>query len=148
MTEDSAENGKVAVLVPTPAETPYTYALPAGMNAPAGAIVQVPLGPRMVAGVVWDRGAGAVDPRKIRPVSQVFDCPPLTADMRRFIDWVAAWTLSPPGMVARMALRAPAAFEPEAPLEGLRLTAIRPDRMTAARARIISIIQVKAPSAF
>ena len=141
MTEDSAENGKVAVLVPTPAETPYTYALPAGMNAPAGTIVQVPLGPRMVAGVVWDRGAGAVDPRKIRPVSQVFDCPPLTADMRRFIDWVAAWTLSPPGMVARMALRAPAAFEPEAPLEGLRLTAIRPDRMTAARARVLELAQ-------
>ena len=38
-------------------------------------------------------------------------------------------------------LRAPAAFEPEAPLEGLRLTAIRPDRMTAARARVLELAQ-------
>ena len=38
------------------------------------------------------------------------------------------YTLSPPGMVARMVLRVPAAFDPEPPTEGLRLTAARPER--------------------
>jgi hypothetical protein len=33
--------------------------------------------------------------------------------MRTFLDWVATYTVSPPGLVARMALRAPAAFDPE-----------------------------------
>ena len=59
-----------------------------------------------------------------------------TREMRRFVDWIAAYTLSPPGMVARMLLRAPAAFDPEPWVEGLQLTAGEPERMTrGARAR-------------
>ena len=42
--------------------------------------------------------------------------------MRRFVDWIAAYTLSPPGMVARMLLRAPEAFDPEPLVEGLQRT--------------------------
>jgi primosomal protein N' (replication factor Y) len=38
--------------------------------------------------------------------------------MRRFIDWVGRYTLSAPGMVARMVLRVPAAFDPEPPTPG------------------------------
>ena len=102
-------------------------------------MVQVPLGPRKVAGIVWDGDGGDVDASKLRPIERVFDCPPLTDEMRRFVDWVAAYTLSPPGLVARMALRAPAAFDPEPMIEGLKLTARRPERLTAARERVIGM---------
>src|SRR5690606_12842928 len=94
---------------------------------------------REVAGVAWDGDGEPVEPKKLRTISEVFDCPPLCTEMRRFIEWVAAYTLSPPGMVARMALRAPAAFDPEPPVEGLRLTSGRPDRMTAARERVLAL---------
>src|SRR5690606_38004168 len=101
------------------------------------------LGPREVAGIVWDGPTDAVDERKLRPVSEVFDCPPLGPDALRFIDWVANWTLSPPGMVARMFLRAPAAFDPEPMLEGLRLAGGAPTdagiRMTDARRRVLEL---------
>ena len=106
-----------------------------------GSIVQVPLGPRQVAGVVWDAKTDEVEAKKLRPISHVFDCPPIAEDMRRFLDWVAAYTLSPPGLVARMALRAPAAFEPEPPGEGFRINDTRPERMTAARARVIELAE-------
>lgn len=130
----------VPVLVPMPAPGPYSYALEPGMHAPPGSIVQVPLGPRQVFGVVWDKADGtAVDPKKLKAVTKVFDCPPLTADMRAFIDWVAHYTLSPPGLVARMALRAPAAFDPEPMIEALRLTDQRPERITPARARVVDL---------
>ncbi len=125
------------VLVPTPAPGPYTYGVPEGMAVRPGAIVQVPLGPRLVSGVVWDRGASDVDPAKLRPIEQKFDCPPLAADIRRFIDWISYYTISAPGMVARMVLRVPAAFEPEKPLEGIVLTDARPQRMTDARQRVV-----------
>ncbi|OJF96433.1 primosomal protein N' [Pararhizobium antarcticum] len=146
MTEDSIDlfgglpgRHVVPVLVPMPAPKPYSYAVPEGMAVEPGSIVQVPLGPRLVPGVVWD-GAddGAVDPKKLKSIAQVFDCPPLTRDMRAFIDWVAAYTLSPPGLVARMALRAPAAFDQEPMIEGLRLTETRPERLTPARSRVIA----------
>jgi len=123
-----------------PAERPYTYAVPDGMQVEPGSIVQVPLGPREVAGVVWDADAGTVDPKKLRPITRAFDCPPLSKDMRRFIDWVADYTLSPPGLAARMALRAPAAFDPEPWIEGLKPTGNAPDRMTDARRRVMELV--------
>jgi primosomal protein N' (replication factor Y) len=132
----------VPVLVPMPAPGPYSYAVPEDMVVEPGSVVQVPLGPRQVIGVVWDEGDGggkAVDPKKLRPITKLFDCPPLKTEMRRFIDWVAAYTLSPPGLVARMALRAPAAFDPEPMIEGLRLTEGRPERLTPARERVIEL---------
>ena len=138
MSQDSPFSSAAPVLVPMPAERPYTYAVPEGMRVVPGSIVRVPLGPRQVAGVVWDGGADAVDARKLRPIEQVFDCPPINRDMRRFVDWVSQYTLSPPGMVARMLLRAPEAFDPEPWTEGIKLTDLRPDRMTGARERVLA----------
>jgi primosomal protein N' (replication factor Y) len=140
MNRDSPRLRTAAVLVPMPAERPYTYAVPDGMQVVPGSIVQVPLGPREVAGVVWDADPGQIDAKKLRPISQVFDCPPLSDDMRRFIDWVADYTLSPPGLAARMALRAPAAFDPEPWIHGLRPTGEQPDRMTDARRRVMELV--------
>lgn len=134
---DSNVDRVVPVMVPMPAERPYSYAVPIGMHVEPGSIVRVPLGPREVAGVVWDGEGGHVAASRLRKISQVFDCPPLSAEMRRFVDWVASYTLAPPGMVARMVLRAPAAFDPEPPAEGLRLTELRPDRLTPARQRVL-----------
>ncbi len=146
MTEDSTDlfddlfaRRVVPVLVPMPAPKPYSYAVPEGMAVEPGSIVQVPLGPRQVLGVVWDgTDDGSVDPKKLKSITRAFDCPPLAKDMRTFLDWVATYTVSPPGLVARMALRAPAAFDPEPMIEGLRLTETRPERMTPARERVIT----------
>ena len=64
-------------------------------------------------GVVWGEGRGDVAPaKKMKPVAGRFDAPPMPEAHRRFIDWVAAYTLSPPGTVMRMSLTAPKALEP------------------------------------
>ena len=130
----------VLVLVPLPTDRLYSYAVPDGMAVEPGSIVQVPLGSRQVAGIVWDGEppADGLDPKKLRAITHVFDCPPINAAMRRFIDWVADYTLSPPGLVARMALRAPAAFDPEPWIEGLAATGHAPARLTPARARVLT----------
>ncbi len=101
--------------------------------------MRVPLGPREVAGIVWDGDGEAVERKKLRPISEVFDCPPIAEGMRRFVDWVSDYTLSPPGLVARMLLRAPAAFDPAPPTEALRPTGTVPDRMTEARRRVVEM---------
>ncbi|MCV3238976.1 primosomal protein N' [Mesorhizobium sp. ZC-5] len=134
-----AERLSVPVLVPMPAERPYSYAVPDGMHVEPGSIVRVPLGPREVAGIVWDGSTDAVDPKKLRPISEVFDCPPVDEGMRRLVDWISSYTLSPPGMVARMLLRAPEAFDPQLWTEGLQRTENEPDRMTAARTRVLEL---------
>ncbi len=107
------------------------------MELSPGDYVQVPLGTREVAAVVWDKHADAVDPAKLRDVIHKFDCPPMNESMRRFIEWVANYTLSPPGMVLKMALRVPTALEPEPPTPGLYFTEKLPERMTSARQAVL-----------
>jgi primosomal protein N' (replication factor Y) len=113
--------------------------VPEGMNVQPGSIVRVPLGPREVAGIVCEGETDAVDARKLRAISEVFDCPPVGADMLRFMRWAADYTLSPPGMVARMVLRVPAAFDPEPSVPGLRYSGGEPERMTEARSRVMEL---------
>jgi primosomal protein N' (replication factor Y) len=141
MSKDSFSPRVVPVMVPMPAERPYSYSVPDGMNVGPGSIVRVPLGPREVAGIVWDTPTEQVDSKKLRPISHAFDCPPIDEPSRRFVDWVADYTLSAPGMVARMFLRAPAAFDPEPPLAGLRWMGSEPDRITDARSRVLELVR-------
>jgi primosomal protein N' (replication factor Y) (superfamily II helicase) len=127
----------VDVLVPVALDKAYSYR--ADMPLAPGDIVAVPLGPRETLGVVWDRdpdapaGTGA----NLKAVTEKFDWPPLPSKLRRFIDWVAAYTLAPRGMVARMALRDPASASPEKPRYGLRLTGNHPGKITPARGRVL-----------
>lgn len=139
MTSDSHDLKVVPVLVPMPAERAYSYTLPKGMDAVPGSIVRVPLGPRQVAGIVWDVPVENIESKRLRQVEEVFDCPPIDDTTRRFVDWVASYTLTPPGLVARQLLRAPAAFDPEPWTEGIQLTQVEPDRLTDARRRVLAI---------
>ncbi|MEL6202593.1 MAG: primosomal protein N' [Pseudomonadota bacterium] len=135
----------VPVMVPVPSPVPYTYAVPDGVEVFPGSVVQVPLGSRQVSGIVWDSDekekAEPVNPTKLREITQVFDCPLVSADIRAFINWVARYTLSAPGMVARMVLRVPTAFEPEAPVPGIRYLGGAPERVTPARRAVIDLLQ-------
>jgi primosomal protein N' (replication factor Y) len=134
----------VSVLVPAPVEVAYSYRLPAGMEAPPGSIVEVPLGPRKVIGVVWDEPDAPGKPvgdNRLREVERVFDAPRLKPALRRFVDWIGSYYLMPRGMIMRMVLRAPEALEPEAKIRGLRRLGPPPERLTDARRRVIDLME-------
>ncbi|WP_299809258.1 primosomal protein N' [uncultured Roseibium sp.] len=133
-----------SVLVPVAVPRAYTYKVPPGQSVVPGTIVKVPLGPREVIGAVWDiEPDAAINPDKLKYISRVYDTtPPLDADLRRFVDWVANWTLGAPGMVLRMVLRSEEALEPEAPVPGVRrIEGAEPDRSTAARTRVLATME-------
>ena len=57
--------------------------------------------------MVWEPEylpANEVPDAKLRPVRGKFDVAPVAAPLRRLIDWVADYYLSPPANVLRMAL--------------------------------------------
>ena len=67
-----------------------------------GTLVRVPLGKRLVAGIVWDHGAdrGEGEPA-LRAVAEIFDAvPPLSAAWRALIDFSAAYYQRGVGEVA------------------------------------------------
>ncbi|MDQ0313877.1 primosomal protein N' [Amorphus orientalis] len=130
---------RVSVLVPVAVDAPYTYASDRAL-AP-GTVVAVPLGTREVLGCVWDDPPDeTIGHNRIREVSRIFDCPPIADDLRRFVDWVAAWTLGTRGMILRMVLRVPDALEPEPPIKAVRATGTAPERRTDARARVLEMM--------
>ena len=132
-------------MLPLPLEAgTYDYRLPEGLAAPPGSFVIVPLGGREAVGVVWD---GEPDPdlpaHKLKNVQAVLDAPAMSESLRRFVEWVAAYTISPPGAVLRMAMSAPAALEPPAQKAGWQLAsgAIREEvRLTPARQRVLDLL--------
>ena len=65
------------------------------------------MGPRDSIGVVWaenERPEPGLHNR-IKDIHEKLDYPPLKPELRTFIDWMANYTVSSPGMVLRMALR-------------------------------------------
>ncbi len=137
-----APGRRVGVLLPLPLTGPYDYRVPDDMSLAAGDYVEVPLGPRRVAGVVWSAGSGTFDFARLKPVARRFDVPPMSEVTRRFIDWLAAYTLALPGAVLKMALSVPGALEPPRPAVVCRLTGAAPVagfKMTATRGRVLAI---------
>ncbi len=107
---------RVPVLLPYPFTGPFDYAAPAHLPLAPGDIVLVPLNRRAEVGVVWDAPSGpAVADSRLKPVAARLDAPPLPAALRRFVDWVAQYTLSAPGEVLAMTLRVNALSPPTPP---------------------------------
>ena len=129
----------VDVLVPVAVDTAYSYRAPAELKLEPGACVGVPLGARHATGVVWAVREGGGD--NLKSVAAIRDWPPLRKPLRDFIDWVARWTLSPRGMVLRMAIRAHEILETPSPKFGIAPTGKPPSRMTDARARVLAALE-------
>jgi primosomal protein N' (replication factor Y) len=125
--------------LPLPLAGPYDYLVGPGQSLGIGDFVRVPLGSRRAVGVVW--GAGGLAPEKCRAVIERLDLPPLPAPSQRLVDWVASYTLAPPGAVLRMALSVPAALDPP-PAAPVAYVAAAPLpaqlTLTAARQRVLA----------
>ncbi len=132
----------VDVLVPVALDQTYSYRVPAGMALAPGDLVSVPLGARgETMGVVWAENP-APNPRlhnRMKDVADKLDVPPLKSELRKFVDWVADYTLAPRGMVLRMALRMGEHLGPARERIGVRLGGPPPARMTPARARVLAL---------
>jgi primosomal protein N' (replication factor Y) len=137
----TAQRRVVDVLVPVALDQAYSYRLPPGLELAPGDFVSVPLGARECTGVVW--GAGTARPgldNRLKDVEEKLPIPPLKPELRRFVDWISDYTLSPRGMVLRMCLRMGEDLGPERARVGVRLAGSHPPRITPARARVLRLL--------
>jgi primosomal protein N' (replication factor Y) len=134
----------VRVLLPLPLADAYDYSVPDGLEVAVGAFVIVPLGKRETIGVVWGEGTGDVPREKLRDIADVLPALPMADTLRRFVEWVAAYTLAPPGAVLRMTMGSLSALD--APRKE---TVYRPapafpacePKLTAARRRVLEALK-------
>jgi len=132
----------VDVLLPVALDHAYSYRAPEGLALAPGDLVTVPIGTRAATAVVWAENPKP-NPRldnRMKDVEDKLDVPPLKPELRNFIDWVSRYTLSPRGMVLRMALRMGEDLGPARERVGVRLAGPAPQRMTAARGRVLALL--------
>jgi primosomal protein N' (replication factor Y) (superfamily II helicase) len=132
----------VDVLLPVALDHAYSYRAPEGLALAPGDLVTVPIGTRAATAVVWAENPKP-NPRldnRMKDVEDKLDVPPLKPELRNFIDWVSRYTLSPRGMVLRMALRMGEHLGPARERVGVRLAGPAPQRMTAARGRVLALL--------
>lgn len=131
---------RVAVLLPLPLPGPYDYCLPEGIAAQRGLLVEAPLGARTAIGVVWGAGEAEIAQHKLKTAVPLDGFPALPPALCDFVDWVARYTLSPPGSVLALALRARGAFAPESPRLAWRRTSFTPARLSEKRKRVLDVM--------
>lgn len=132
---------RASVLLPYPFPGPFSYLVPDELDPEPGDVVAVPLNRREVIGVVWDTlPDGTVPASKLRSISAIIDTPPMREPLRRFIDWIAAYTLAPPGDVMAMALRVVAAARPQPTILYKRVIPQPEVRLTQARRLVLNAL--------
>ena len=133
------EGELVAVLTTQPLDRALDYKAPEG-GCHLGAYVEVPLGPRKVIGVVWGAGQGDYDYKKVRSVMRVLDAAPMRSEMVSFLEKSAAYTLTPLSAMLRLTTRAPGLGDPPSMRKIYRRGTGEPDRVTAARTKVLETL--------
>ncbi|MFA5040512.1 MAG: primosomal protein N', partial [Bdellovibrionales bacterium] len=114
MTHSSAIPPKtLSVLLPAPLADAYDYLPPDGERPENGAFVEVPFGRRTMLGVVWGEGQGGVPETKLKSIIRTLPLPAVPDVSRNFVDWVAAYTLTPRGAVLKMMFGSSKLIEPK-----------------------------------
>ncbi len=145
--EHSPSHARAAVMLPLALPGAYDYLVPTGLDIEPGDFVVVPLGSREVAGVVWGPAAGDVAAHKLKPVCARIDAPRLPPESRRFIEWVASYTMSAPGTILRMAMSVPEALDPAVPVTAIAAVAgFSPQKpLTETRRRALEVLTRDGP---
>ncbi|MCE2509596.1 MAG: primosomal protein N' [Alphaproteobacteria bacterium] len=115
---------RLPVLLPYRLAHPYDYVATPDASLCPGDYVRVPLGRREAIGVVWDEGKPPPHNAGIRlkAIVEAMPAPRMPEVLRRFVEWVAAYTMTPMGLVLRMTMNIPEALVAPKLAEGLRLS--------------------------
>jgi primosomal protein N' (replication factor Y) len=132
---------KVAsVLIPLPVPEAFDYEVPEGLDVVRGDQVAVPLGPRLIRGIVSEARETTGTNRRLKALDHVLDDPRLPERTVDFVEWAARWTLSAPGEMASAALKGLRAPRPKPERRVRRVGDRQPARPTAARTGVLEAL--------
>lgn len=132
---------KVAsVLIPLPVAEAFDYEVPEALAVTRGDQVAVPLGPRLIRGVVAETFETTGSNRRLKAIDSVLGDPRLPENTVAFVEWAARWTLSAPGEMASTALKGLHAPRPRPERRVKRIEGRTPARPTTARTAVLETL--------
>ncbi|MFO1015875.1 MAG: primosomal protein N' [Caulobacteraceae bacterium] len=136
-----------SILIPMPLPEAFDYEEPEGMALELGEHVAVPLGPRLLRGVVTGLRDGAGGNRPLKPVAGRLEGEPLPPGLLEFVQWAARYAVDVPGQPLAIALRGLRAPKPK-PERRLRAAAgVALERPTPARLKVLEAAAQPLPGA-
>ncbi|MBN9465077.1 primosomal protein N' [Brevundimonas sp.] len=136
---------KVAsVLIPLPVPEAFDYEVPEALTLARGDQVAVPLGPRLIRGVVSEVFETTGSNRRLKAVDSRLDDPALPPGVVDFVEWAGRWTLSAPGEMAATALKGLRAPRPRPERRVRRVGERAPARSTPARTGVLETLGERA----
>ena len=105
------ENERIAVVTTEPFARLLDYLAPEG-GCKIGSFLILPLGKRKVIGVVWGTGEGQYELSRLRNAISVIDAPPMSYSMRKFLEAVSDYTITPLNLILRLCTRVPDLSKP------------------------------------
>jgi primosomal protein N' (replication factor Y) len=132
---------KVAsVLIPLPVPEAFDYEVPETLEVARGDQVAVPLGPRLIRGVVAEVRETTGSNRRLKMIGHRLEEPRLPEGALAFVEWAGRWTLSAPGEMAAAALKGLRAPRPRPEQRVRRIGDRTPARPTTARAAVLEAL--------
>ncbi|APG63025.1 primosomal protein N' [Sphingorhabdus lutea] len=134
---------RITVITRNAALGPLDYRIDDEQQIAMGSLVRVPLGPRQIDGIVWDREMVEVNPvpdHKLRKIIAIADVPPISAPLRRLADWVSDYYVAPLPSILRMVMPSSYALDNARTITEYRANGVLPDRMTPKRAAALDAI--------
>lgn len=102
------------VLLPVPFDHGFDYLLPQNHQITIGDVVRVPFGKRTLFGIVIQLKETSSTPlNKVKVIADKVSWMHLSPADRKFMDWMASYTLAPRGAICKMVLGVPASLEPD-----------------------------------
>lgn len=136
---------KVAsVLIPLPVPEAFDYEVPEALTVARGDQVAVPLGPRLIRGIVAEVFETTGSNRRLKAIDSVLADPRLPEKTVAFVEWAARWTLNAPGEMAATALKGLRAPRPKPERRLKRVEGRLPARPTVARAAVLEALGARA----
>jgi primosomal protein N' (replication factor Y) len=132
------------ILLPRPLAQPLDYAIPAELagQIALGDYVDVPIGHQETMGIVWGLEASHYPAHKLKAITDRRNVPAMPDTLRRFIDWVATYTMQPLGAVLKLALSADSAQPPSTHIYYMYdHGVVLPAKLTSARQKVITFLQ-------
>ena len=129
----------ISVLIPYKINEPFQYFASQKLDLSVGDFVLVPLGKKIVKGVVWRQSINkSVPVNRLKEVIEKLDIPPLKIDLLSLIEWVSEYTLSPLGSVLNLAMPPSGILEKKKKVYSNMITI--PERLTSGRLKVFEYL--------
>ena len=106
-----------------------------------GQFVEIPIGSRYCVGVVWGSSSIKIDNNRLKYIARVLEIPPMTSELRKFLNQLANYTVNPLNKVFKLSLCAQNLIRPPKGKKFYNASDLKLETNTPKRQKIVEFLK-------